>query len=61
MCIRDRRCETEVLEKRRSKSKPEIGLFKSRARVFNQDDAMVLEMVSNGLIRVRDPEAPIES
>lgn len=55
------RCETEVLEKRRSKSKPDIGLFKSRARVFNQDDAMVLEMVSNGLIRVRDPEAPIES
>lgn len=54
------RCATEVLEKRRSRSKANIGLFKSRVQVFNQDDVMVLEMVSNGLIRVRDPEAPIE-
>lgn len=54
------RCETEVIEKRRSKSRPEMGLFKSRIRVFNQDDVAVLEMTSNGLIRVRDPEAPIE-
>jgi hypothetical protein len=28
--------------------------------VFNQNDETVLEMVSNGLIRVRDPDAPIE-
>lgn len=54
------RCETEVIEKRRSKSRPDMGLFKSRIRVFNQDGAAVLEMTSNGLIRVRDPEAPIE-
>lgn len=54
------RCETEVIEKRRSKSRPEMGLFKSRCRTFNQNDELVLEMVSNGLIRVRDPEAPIE-
>ena len=54
------RCETEVIEKRRSKSRPEMGLFKSRIRVFNQHGQVVLEMVSNGLIRVRDPEAPIE-
>lgn len=54
------RCETEVTEKRRSKSKPDLGLFKSRVRVFNQDDEMVLEMFSNGLIRVRNPEAAIE-
>lgn len=50
------RCETEVTEKRRSRSKPDMGLFKSRVRVFNQSDEMVLEMFSNGLIRVRSPE-----
>lgn len=55
------RCETEVIEKRRSKSRRDMGLFKSRVRVFNQDDTPVLEMTSNGLISVRDPEAPIEN
>lgn len=54
------RCETEVIAKRRSKSRPDMGLFKSRCRTFNQHDELVLEMVSNGLIRVRDPAAPIE-
>ena len=54
------RCESEVIEKRRSRSKPDMGIFKSRIRTFNQDDAMVLEMVSNGLIRVREPDAPID-
>lgn len=53
------RCESEVIEKRRSRSKPDMGLFKSRIRVFNQDDELVLEMVSNALIRVRDPSAAI--
>ena len=47
-------CETEVLEKRRSASRPEMGLFKSRLTVFNQHDAPVMTMVSTGLIRVRD-------
>lgn len=54
------RCETEILEKRRSKSRPEMGIFRSRIRTFNQHDELVLEMVSNGLIRVRDPDAPLE-
>ena len=53
------RCETEVVEKRRSRSRPDMGLFKTRCRVFNQDDELVLEMLSNGLIRVRDPSVPI--
>ncbi len=51
------RVETTVLEKRRSQSRPEMGIFKSRGRTFNQHGEVVLEMVSNGLIRVRDPEA----
>lgn len=54
------RVETTVLEKRRSRSRPDMGIFKSRAQVFNQNDEPVLEMVSNGLIEVRDPGAPIE-
>ena len=54
------RCESEVIEKRRSQSRPEMGLFKSKLQVFNQDDAVVMEMVSNGLVQVRDPGAPIE-
>ena len=47
------RCESEVLEKRRSTTRPEMGLYKSRLTVFNQDDVAVMTMVSNGLIRTR--------
>lgn len=50
------RCESEVIEKRRSASRPEMGIFKSRITVFNQHDEPVMEMQSNGLIRTRDPE-----
>lgn len=49
------RCETEVLEKRRSASRPEMGIFKNALRVFNQHDELVMTMVSNGLIATRDP------
>lgn len=54
------RVESEVTEKRRSKSRREMGIFKSHAQVFNQNNEVVLEMTSNGLIAVRDPDAPIE-
>jgi len=47
------RCETEILEKRVSASRPEMGIFKSRMRVFNQDDVMVMTFVSNGLVATR--------
>lgn len=50
------RCESEVIEKRRSASRPEMGIFKSTLTVFNQHDEPVMTMVSNGLIRTRDPE-----
>ena len=49
------RCETEIIEKRRSASRPEMGIFKSRIRTFNQHGEMVLEMVSNALIATRNP------
>jgi acyl dehydratase len=47
------RAETEVLEKRPSASRPEMGIFKSRMTVFNQDDVAVMTMISNGLIATR--------
>lgn len=47
------RCETEVLEKRVSASRPEMGITKSRMTVFNQDDMAVMRFVSNGLIATR--------
>jgi acyl dehydratase len=46
-------CETEVLEKRVSASRPEMGLFKSRMTVRNQDDVAVMTMLSNGMIATR--------
>lgn len=49
------RCETEIIEKRRSASRPEMGIFKSSIRTYNQNDEVVLEMVSNGLISTREP------
>ena len=48
------RCETELIDKRRSAKRPEMGIFKSRLTVFNQDDVAVMSMISNGLIQVRD-------
>lgn len=47
------RCETEVLEKRQSASRPEMGIFKSRMTVFNQHDVAVMTFVSNGLVATR--------
>lgn len=48
------RCETEVLEKRRSGKRPEMGSFRSSMTVFNQHDVPVLSFISIGLIRVRE-------
>ncbi len=54
------RCENELLSKRRSRSRPEMGITKSQTTVFNQNDEVVMTMIANGLIGVRDPSAPIE-
>lgn len=54
------RVESEVIEKRRSKSRREMGIFKSKAEIFNQNDVVVMDFITNGLIAVRDPDAPIE-
>lgn len=52
--------EVELIEKRRSKSRPDMGLTKSRQTVFNQHGEVVMTMIGNGLIRVRNPDVPIE-
>ncbi|MGE7205435.1 MaoC family dehydratase [Sphingomonas sp. NPDC019816] len=47
------RCETEVLETRRSASRPEMGLIVSQLTVFNQDDIAVMRFRPTLLIRTR--------
>ena len=47
------RCESELVDKRVSASRPEMGIFKTRLTVFNQDDVAVMSYRSNGLIRTR--------
>jgi acyl dehydratase len=51
------RCETEVIDKRVSQSRPEMGSFRSTMAVFNQDDIKVLTFTSIGLVATR-PAAP---
>ena len=47
------RVETEIIEKRASQSRPEMGSFRSKVTVFNQDDVAVMTFTSIGLIRTR--------
>jgi acyl dehydratase len=48
--------ESEVLEKTRSRSKPEMGSYRSRIELLNQDGVAVVRFTAIDLIRVR--EAP---
>jgi len=54
------RVESELIEKRRSQSRPEMGLTKTWIQVFNQNDQMVMESTNIGLMQVRDPEAGLD-
>ncbi|HTI30557.1 MAG TPA: MaoC family dehydratase [Sphingomonas sp.] len=47
------RCETELLSKAPSRSRPEMGSFRSQTTVFNQHDEPVMRFVALGLIRTR--------
>lgn len=51
------RCESELIDKRVSKSRPDMGITKGRTTVFNQHDEPVMSFIGNGLIRVRTPTA----
>ena len=55
------RVETELIEKRRSSSRPELGITKNRIKVFNQHDEVVMQSINVGLVLVRDPNAPIDA
>ncbi len=47
------RCETQLVEKTPSRSRPEMGSFRSKLTVYNQDDVAVMKFISIGLIRTR--------
>ncbi len=51
------RVESELVEKRRSSSRPDMGITKSRQTTFNQKDEPVMSMIGNGLIKVRNPQS----
>ena len=50
------RVETEIVEKRPSRSRADMGSFKSRVTVLNQYGAAVMTMLSIGLVRRRAEE-----
>lgn len=50
------RVETEIVDKTPSKSRPDMGSFRSLVTIFNQDDEPVMTMKSIGLIRKRPVE-----
>jgi acyl dehydratase len=47
------RCESEILEKTPSRSKPDMGSYRSRLTVFNQHDVAVVTFIAIDLVRVR--------
>ena len=47
------RVETEVMEKRESNSRPDMGSFRNQTTVFNQDDEPVMRFTAIGLMRRR--------
>jgi acyl dehydratase len=49
------RLRTTILEARRSRSKPDRGLVRTRAELLNQHDQTVLSLVAMNLLRLRNP------
>ncbi|AKM10080.1 MaoC family dehydratase [Croceicoccus naphthovorans] len=45
-----------LLGKRRSKSRPELGLRRTRFETLNQDGDVVLHMIVSDMVRTRDPD-----
>ncbi len=46
----------EVVETRRSKSRPDRGVIRTRVEVRNQNDEVVLSLISSGQVPTRTPE-----
>jgi acyl dehydratase len=51
------RCEAQVLDKTRSRSRREMGRFRKSMKVLNQHDEVVMTFTSIGLVRMRDTTA----
>jgi len=49
------RLRTAIVEARRSRSKPDRGLVRTRAEVLNQRDEVPLSLLAMNLIRLRNP------
>jgi len=49
-------CESRILSKRRSTSRPDMGIVKTRITAFNQHGEVVMTVDAVGLIEVRDPD-----
>lgn len=52
--------ESRLVDKRRSRNRPEMGITKSETQVLNQHGETVMRVISNGLVQVRDPGAPVD-
>ncbi len=50
------RIELEILEKRPSESRPEIGHVRTKLTGYNQDDEVVIEWIALGMFRRRADE-----
>jgi acyl dehydratase len=48
------RLRTTILDTRRSRSKPDRGLVRTRAELLNQDDQIVLSLLAMNLLRLRN-------
>ncbi len=46
-------CERTLLEKRVSGSRPDMGIFKAKLTVFNQNSEPVMSYVANAFVKVR--------
>ena len=51
------RCETELLEKKVSEKRPEMGRTRSRMTVFNQHDEPVMTFIANAIVARRSATA----
>jgi acyl dehydratase len=49
------RLRTEIVETRRSRSKPGRGMVRTRAELLNQHDQIVLSLMAMNLLRLRNP------
>jgi acyl dehydratase len=49
------RLRTTIIETRRSRSKPDRGLVRTRAELLNQDNRIALSLAAVNLLRLREP------